>query len=193
MSLRDQLLAKGLVSHKQARISDQQSKRERKEAEGHQRRAHEVRAEEEARRKAEHEEDVRRKAEVRKANELRAEQEILGHRVRQIILANRLGGRGPIRYHHRRSGSALVGSVMVNERLAFSLRAGLAGIAELVDGASVSYVVVTRRAAEKLAEIAPETLMTWVQDTKGISTPEEAFEARMWESDLRARRVRGPE
>lgn len=189
MSLRDQLLAKGLVSQKQARASDQQAKRERKEAEGHQRRAHEVRAEEEARRTAEREAEARRKAEVRKANELRAEAEHHAVRVRQIVLANRLGGRGPIRYHHRRVDSPRLGVLMLNERLAFSLRAGMAGVAAVVEEQGVSYHVVTRRAAEKLAQVAPEALVAWVQDTQGISHPAEAFEARTWEADFRARRV----
>jgi hypothetical protein len=45
-------------------------------------------------------------------------------------------------------------------------------------------VVVTGKGARRLLEVAPERLVFYVEDTKGISDPSEQFLHRQWEASL---------
>lgn len=189
MSLRDQLVAKGIVSKKDARRVNQELREQRKQDQGaRDRKKHLERARADAE-KAEREEALQRRLIERKAREGVREAHELVHRVRQIVLANRLGVRGPIRFFHKRRDTARLGFLQVNEAIGRKLRAGEVSIAELDEGDAASWHVIPRRAAEKLAELEPDRLVFHVTDTAGISAASEAFWPKDWESDIGPHRL----
>jgi uncharacterized protein YaiL (DUF2058 family) len=191
MSLRDQLLAKGLVSKKDADRVNRELREQRKAAQGsreakaEQERAEKQRAEAEAAAKrAAHEAARKAHAEAQAAHEA-------VYRVRQIVLGNRMAARGPVPFHHRVHDGARIGRLQVKEELARDLRNGDAAIASLTkEAGGFDYVVVTRRAAEKLAELAPERLLHWSRDAGHLGDPSESLLLRTWESQLGPHRVR---
>lgn len=187
--MRDQLLAKGLVSSKRARQVDREARRERKKGHGNQARKRELEAAAAERERAEREarEAQRRRARA-EYEEQRAQME-RALQIRHTILGNRLKGGGPVPFYHREVDGPRILRLQVSERMAHALRAGEAAIVAHNDGREVEYVVVTRRAAEKLHELAPRLVVFWVQDLEGISEPDHAFAERGWEPSLRPRRA----
>lgn len=192
MSLRDQLLAKGLVSKKQARKVDRELKEARLSEQASRKSKSEVAAEEAARRAAEEAQVVARRLAERAAREAEtsaAEREL---RVRNLVTGNRLRpGRGQLFWHRSFDGRQAL-RIEVSTGMAFELRSGEAGIAALVrswEGADLEYVVISRKAALALAEVAPEHLVFFVADATGISEPDHAFLERRWEATLKPRRA----
>lgn len=191
MSLRDQLLAKGLVSKKDADRVNRELRQERKASQGareskaEQDRAEKQKAEAEAAAKRAAQEEARRAfAEAQAAHEA-------VHRIRQIVLGNRMGGRGPIPFHHRQHGSDRLACLYLKETLARDLRNGEAAIASLRrENGGYDYLVVTRRAAEKLMVLEPERVVHWVRDAAHLGDPAESLLTRSWESGLGPHRVR---
>lgn len=190
MSLRDQLLAKGLVSEKRAKQIDRELKSERKSEQGQRDRLAAAAAEAAAKAKADAEAAIEaRLAARREAEAARAAHE-LRYRVRQIVTANRLAARGPVPFHHRTIDGPRIGRLQVSEDVARELRAGRLAIAGYhLDNGTVEHVVVAKRAADKLAEIAPAALVFHVTDSSHFSDPSEAFLRRDWEPSLRPHRV----
>ena len=184
MSLRDQLIAKGLVSKKQARKANQDLKRRRKAEQGSRKRERELQRKREAEAKAEAE----ARSQARRERNVAQRQEEEARRGEQIVAGNRVGARGPIPFHFRKRDGKRLGRMSLSQRAAFELRCGRAGIAWLT---GEEYVVVTGKGARKLAEVAPERLVFWVEDTKGISDPSEQFLHRQWETALGPHRVTG--
>ena len=193
MSLRDQLLAKGLVSKKRAKHIDRELKKDRKKKQSRRKKKkqaeREQQAAEEARLEAEKE---RRSAARRAAAEARELQETIT-RIRSLILGNRIRSRGRVPYWHRarRDGTELR-RLEVHERVAWKLRAGELAIAALPRGLGEEpdYHVINAGAARELLEVAPDTIVTFVTDTAGISAPDERFLEPEWEISLRPHRVR---
>lgn len=191
MSLRDAFVAKGLVSKKRAREVSRELKEERKQAQGHKKSKKARRAEQqsqaaraEAAAKAERTAAREADAEARDAHEMR-------YRVRDLVRAHRLGGRGPIPFHHRSFGSSRVGTLQLRESLARDLRAGRAAVAAYVDddGTTV-HAVIGEAGARKLDLFAPEALVHWVRDPSALDDPAEVLGRPAGEVDLRAHRVR---
>ena len=190
MSLRDQLIAKGLVSKKQARKATQELRKERKSKQGKRRRKKHVERETAAAEKVARE---TREAERRKARDedaSRREQHELVFRVRDLIRNNRIGGKGPVLFRFRMIGSTMVGTLKLPVALARDLRVGKAAIAGCRLGGEVEHHVVSVAAAEKLAEVSPESLVFFVRDLEHLGDPAQAFAERTWETELGPRRLR---
>lgn len=189
MSLRDQLIAKGLVSSKRAKQLDREQREERRKQKGSRPSQRELEALAAERERAERE---AREAERRRARAEYAEQRARMERalqVRNTILGNRLHGAGPIPFHHRDLDGRRIRRLHVSERTAHALRAGEVAIVAHHDGREVEYVLVPRRAAEKLDALAPHLVVFWVRDLTGIGDPDHAFAERAWEPSLRSRRA----
>ncbi|MBX2801617.1 MAG: DUF2058 domain-containing protein [Myxococcales bacterium] len=184
MSLRDQLLAKGLVSKKRARKAARELREARKAEQGSRRRQSELAREAEAQRQAEAEAEAERRRQELQAR--RAEREALEHRlrVRNLILGNRLpAGRGH-RFFHRVPDSAAVSELQVSSGIAMALRNGDAALVQHDHGTWLEVVVVRRRAAEALQQLAPERIVLFVPDAAGASAPDLAFHQRDWPTEL---------
>lgn len=193
MSLRDALLAKGVVSKKDADRVSRELREERKAEQGNRaRKSHEERAAAEA---AKAEQEARRLALIEARAAEAAVREAREHalRVKQIVLSNRLAGRGPVPFHYRVGDTPRVGRLMVHEAVARDLRNGEAAIAgfRTADGGWEHHVV-ARRAAEKLSVVEPLSLAHWVSDARHLSDPSEALLQRAWDTSLRPHRVREP-
>lgn len=190
MSLRDQLLAKGLVSKKDAQRVGRELKEERRQAQGQRRSKSELEAEERA---ARAEEAERARAEVlarRQEQEARRIALELPRRVRDLVRGNRIRpGRGQAFFHRGPDGVHLA-RTEVSSGTAYRLRCGELALAWLRPSSGDGEVVVIPRVtAERLLEIDPGAVLFLVSDTAGISDPAEAFAPRTWEPDLRAHRV----
>lgn len=190
MSLRDQLLAKGLVSKKDAQRAGRELKEERRHAQGSRKAKSEVAREE---RQARAEEAERSRAEIVARRQEQEAQRIaleLPRRVRDLIRGNRLRpGKGQAFFHRGPDGRHLV-RTEVSSGTAYRLRCGELALAWLQRGADDGEVVVIERsAADKLLELDATRVLFLVTDTTGISDPSEAFAQRTWEPDLRPHRV----
>ena len=190
MSLREQLLAKGLVSKKQARRAERELKQARKKKQGRRRKKAAVRAEQEA------EEAAARRAslEARRARKLEREeakaQVERALRVRNLVWGNRVqaGGKQPF-WHRSLDGRRLL-RMEVSRRAAEQLRRGELAIAAFDHGTRLEYVVLRGDAARKLRELGSGVVVFLVDDVKGILDPENDFLRRTWETDLRPHRKR---
>lgn len=190
MSLRDQLVAKGLVTKKDARRVEQQLREARKQAEGHKKSKRELEAEAAAARAAAEEAERQRKLAEKKARAAEREAKERALRLRQIIRRNTIRSAGRFRFYHRTLDGRHVHGLHVSERVAWKLRAGEAAIvADVEEGRDPQYVVVSARAAVKVGEIAPERVVHHVRDTRGLSAPEETLLAPDWDISLAPRRV----
>jgi uncharacterized protein YaiL (DUF2058 family) len=188
VSLRDQLLAKGLASKRDAQRVERELKQQRREAQGARRSKAEVEAEAraaaaaEAEAKAEALRAQRREAEARREaveRELRARNLIDAHRSRR--------GGGQAWWFRRPDGA--VERTEVSSGVAQQLRCGEAALVRHTLASGSDVVVVPREAAVRLLEIAPERVLCFVRDTAGISDPSERFLLRDWEPSLRPRRA----
>lgn len=194
MSLRDQLLAKGLVSKKRAQQVDRELKHARKAEQSQRKRKHVAETEEaraEAARKAaevEAREAARQQAAaVRAAHEHR-------YRVRQIVGHHRMGVRGTAAFHHRVGDTQRIACMRVSDAVVLELRGGRLAIAALQrDDGTWEHHLVSRQGALKLAEVAPESLVHWVTDLSHLNDPSQAPYQRTWETTGHPHRVRDPD
>lgn len=190
MSLRDQLLKKGLVDKKRARNVERELKRERKQKQSQRQKKREVEAaraqEEQARQDAVVAVRQQARAAARAARDA-VERE---SRLRHIALSNRIRSRGRVPFHHRATDGRRIHRLEVGERVAWKLRAGEAAIVALRYGErEPEYVVVHAGAAKALQEIDASVVVHLVTDTQGISAPDEAFLEPEWEISLRPRKA----
>ncbi len=192
MSLRDALLAKGLVKKQDVQRVERELKQERGKAQAHRRPQAEIEAEERAKRKAEEQAELQRKAEERRQREAAKEAVELALRVRQIIRTNRLRSRGPFRYFHRTLDPKVLGRLEISERIAWKLRCGECAVAADIDplNEKVEYVVISADAATRLSELRPAIVVHWVRDVRGIEDPSERLWKPEWEISLVPHRVR---
>jgi len=190
MSLRDQLVAKGLVSNKRKRDVERQLKKDRKRKQGNKRKQREVQAEAQARQAAE--DAARRDAAAQAKAVSAAEREAHEHthRVRQIVLGNRLGGRGRVRFFHRVGDTGRIRRMELKEPMVRDLRMGRSAIVGFFDdaGEPVAHVV-PRKAAEKLVDVEPAAIWHWVRDGGALQDPAEAPLRVDWEPSVRPHRV----
>jgi uncharacterized protein YaiL (DUF2058 family) len=187
LSLRDQLLAKGLVSKKQAAKAKRDLKRSRKNSQGHQKKKRVVAEEEKE--AARHESAVKEAArlvaaQARKRAEAEMQRAIA---LRKIVLGQRIGVRGPLRFHHRPLLGTAVVRQQVSEAAARALRAGAMGIVAM-RGREVEYFVLARAAVQEVLKLAPALVVFFQPDGDGADDTEFAFTERTWDADLRARR-----
>ncbi len=191
MSLRDQLVAKGLVSKKRARKVEREIKQERKQAAAHRPKKRDLEREAEARQAAEAEAaDAARRA-AHEARQAAREARERALQVQNLLKGNRLAlGRGH-RFWFRRPASPRVSEVQLSSGLAHQLRAGEAALALLVHPTGDEEVVaIPKSAAKRLQQLAPHQIAFFVQDTTGISAPDLALHQRDWEAELGPRRAR---
>ncbi|TVQ91088.1 MAG: DUF2058 family protein [Deltaproteobacteria bacterium] len=190
MSLRDQLIKKGLVDKKRARTLDREAKRERKAKQSQREKKKVVERREQARREAELKAAAEARALARKEAELRREAAELPARVRQKIRANLIRARGPIPFHAVGPDGRTVHRLEVHERVAWKLRAGEAAIAALQwPERPPELVVISADAAGELRELDPSSICFLVTEVRGISAPELALPEPVEELDLRPRRA----
>lgn len=189
MSLRDQLLAKGLVSGKRARRIDQEEKRERKQEKGNKKRRRELEREARAREEAENaaREAARREARAEYAAQKERMERAL--QVRNLILGNRIPSRGSVPFHHKDLDGRRLLRLDVSSGVAHQLRCGEAAVVADHAGPELRYVVVGRRAAERIVELAPRLVVFWAREAEGLRQPDLAFLQRDWEPSLRPRRA----
>ena len=184
-SLRDQLVAKGLVSKKNARKASQELRSERKKRQGTKPKARDLRREAQEQLQAEQQAKAGRLAAARRLSEsarLELERRL---RVRTIILGNSIRSRGPIRYFFKRRDGRRLDFVDVSELVAWKLRCGEAALAETPaeDGATVQ--IISRAGAQRLLEIEEGSyLLAYTTDTQGISDPSEDFLRPEWDISL---------
>lgn len=189
MSLRDQLVAKGIASKKDATRVDRELKADRKAEQANRKRKSALEAEARAAQEAEAEARLAEAKAARDARQARKDAAERALRVRNVIQGNAVRAGGGQPFWHRSLDGRFLLRIDVSSGVAFQLRCGQAGIAALVlsDGAP-TYRVITKGGAHKLRDIAPEHLVFFVDDPSGISAPDLAFLSRRWESSLRAHR-----
>lgn len=187
MSLRDQLLKAGVVSKKAHAAAERAKKKERKKKQGNRDRKSQIAKAEAARREREQAEALQERRERREKLDAEREEREHALRVKQIVLGNAVRGRGKQHFWVRRPQSNELVRLAVHERIAFKLRCGELGVVGLAGGEPV---VVARRAVDKLREIEPTAVWFAVDDTTGLSAPEEAFMVPDWDISLVPHRVR---
>ncbi len=185
MSLRDQLLAKGLVTKKQARKADQEKRRAQKAKKGKKKRKKLLDSEARAATEASQQAKLAEKLAERRARETERERMERALQIRNTAIGNRLRSRGSYVFHHRSLDGTKLLRMCLSERMADQLRRGDAAIIG-IDG---QYFPITRRGAEKLDDLAPQLLVFWQRDTKTLSRPDQRPVKRDWEPSLNARRA----
>jgi uncharacterized protein YaiL (DUF2058 family) len=188
VSLRDALVAKGLVSKKDARRVNQEAQADRRAAQGARRAKSEVESEAAVALREAEEAAVRERAAARRARELAREADERAIQVRQLIRANQIRSRGKYRFYHRAVDGRRIARLEVSDHVAWALRCGECAVVAIFDGPEATYGVVNARAATRLLELAPERVVHFVVDTKGLSDPAEALITPEWEISLRPRR-----
>ncbi|MFM2163143.1 MAG: hypothetical protein RLZZ383_2655 [Pseudomonadota bacterium] len=193
MSFRDQFLKAGLIDKKSAAKIDRAAKEDRKAAQA----ARDPKTASERARQAAAEAERERRVAQAAADRARAEAERVAHetvhRIKQVAMAHRMAGRGPVPFYHRRLDSPALACLSLRESLARDLRNGGAAIVGFRDLGGFVYVVVPRRTAERLVTFAPEAIVHWAPTPDHLSDPAESLHLRLWETTLRPRRVRDEE
>ncbi len=190
MSLRDQLLQKGLVSKKQAQQAKRELKKARKQQQGARQKKKVVERETAAARQAREAAELEARQKRRLERDEAKDQVERVLRIRNLVRGNRVrvGGKQPF-WHHTVDGRHLL-RMHVSLSAAEQLRQGGLAIAGFDHGNRVEYFVVKGEAARKLRELGANSVVFLVDDMKGISSPEEQFLRRDWETDLRPHRKR---
>ena len=187
MSLRDQLLKAGLASKKDRQKAERALKKQRKRDQGHAKKKGALKREEAAAREAKRMADAATRRIAREANDAKRAAHEHQYRVGQLLDAHRLGSRGSFSFHVR-YGERVV-TLKVHPRMAESLRGGDAAVARTPTG---SFVLIARKGAEKLVAIAPEVVVFFQPNTKGLGRADMALapeDPDWWLPDLRARRA----
>lgn len=181
MSLRDQLLAKGIVKQKDAKRIERELKDERKAQQGARDRKHRIEAEERAKAEAETQRRTEERNQARKAAEIERERHELAVRVQNIIVGNRQKNTGPFVFHFKARDGRTVLRMGVHRRVAEALRDGRMGIACLDRGTHDEYVLLSGSGAQKLADVAPGLLVHFAQ---GPVAPGDGVYERDWEPTM---------
>ena len=191
MSLRDQLVAKGLVSKKKAKRVNRELKEARKADQGAKRRKSALAREAQQAREAEAEARLARRREERERTEAQREAIERRLRIKNLISGNsQRPGAGQPFWHRSIDGRYLL-RMAVSSGTALQLRRGEAAIAALPrPGDWMDYVIIPRHAAVRLEAFAPEHLVFFNHDAVGIAEPDAAPLVRQWEPSLQARRAR---
>ena len=185
MSLRDQLIAKGLATRKQAKKIDQETRLRRKAKKGKKKKRQVIEAAEEAARKAAKHKRLNDKRDARLARESERERMERALQIRNLILGNRIHAIGQQRFHHRSADGRLVLRLNTSPAMVERLRRGEAGIVS-ADGA---YVIISRQGAQKISDLAPHLLVFWEPETRGLSRPDAQPSPRDWPPEAGCRRA----
>lgn len=188
MSLRDQLLKKGLVSKKRARAVDQQAKRDRKANQGKKKRKRELKAEADAKTAAEANEKHAARKSAREASDAARDRYESALRVRNLILGNRMDNRGAHPFFHKAKDGVRLLKMSVHPRVAQELSRGNLAIAFLDQGNRESYVLVPRATAATLIELDASVVVHWSQGG-GPPDPSEAVFKGEWEPSIGPHRL----
>ena len=192
MSLRDQLLKKGLVSKKQAREANRELRKARKHRQGARQKKKTLEAEEQAAAAARAAETLEQRRQRRLEREEAKAQVERALRIRHLVWGNRVRVAGKQPFWHRSATDGLLLRMEVSLRAAEQLRRGELAIAAFDHGTRVEYVVIRSEAAHTLKQLGASCVVFLVEDRKGILEPDEAFLSRTWDTDLRPRRHRLP-
>jgi uncharacterized protein YaiL (DUF2058 family) len=190
VSLRDQLVSKGLASKKDAQRINRELKSERRIEQAQRKSKAELEAEEAAKRAEEEQQQLaQRQAERSAREEVRSATERT-LRVRSLISDNKLRpGSGQPFWHKGLDGQQLL-RMEVSSGIAYQLRCGQAGIAALQRQGWLDYVVIPAATVHRVRELAPEQVVFFVDDVAGISEPENRFLERKWDTSLEPHRAR---
>ncbi|MCA9568530.1 MAG: DUF2058 family protein, partial [Myxococcales bacterium] len=140
MSLRDQLVAKGLASSKDAQKARRDLKKQRKDDQGSKKRKGELRREQEAAAREEQEARRTERLEARKEREAIRDRHEHALRVRNLILGNRLKNRGDHPFHFVARDGRTILRMMLHRRVAEEIARGSVAIAWLDHGNRDEYV-----------------------------------------------------
>lgn len=188
MSLRDQLLKKGLASKKDARRVDQAARKQRKHEEGNARRKKALKREREAAEAAEKAAELEKRLRERAEREAARDRYEHALRVRNLVLGNRTTNRGDHRFFFRAEDKTTVREMRVQKPVAEALANGTLAIAWLDQGTRVDYVLINAAAAAKLHEAdAEHIVLHWAT---GARADHEQLLERDWDPSLRAHRQR---
>ena len=190
MSLRDQLLAKGLVSKKNVQKANRDLKKQRKKKQAQREKRKVVAAKEAAKEERFHTAKIEQRQKDRKERDELKEQVVRVQRVRQMVDGNAINHQGRTFFHFKKLGGRLIGRLEISEKIGWMLRCGEAAIAAYRIGDREVYKVIGAKSAKRLMEFAPENIVFFTSDTQGISNADEAFLVRKWETSLRARRLK---
>ncbi len=188
VSLRDQLLAKGLASKKDVQRVERELKHDRRDQQG----ARKPKSVLEAEQRAQAQAEAAAREEQRRLQRLEAaaRRDAVEHelRARNLIDAHRTR-RGTGQPWWLRTPEGTLERTDVSSGVAQQLRAGEVALVRLVRASGDDVVVLPREAALRLLAFAPERVLFLVRDTTGISDAAERFLARSWEPSWSARRA----
>lgn len=189
MSLRDQLLSKGLVKKADVRRAEQEAKRERKAEQGAKARKRILEQERKAAEQAEEQARQAQRLEDRKRAESQRDRHERALQVRNLILGHRMNNRGEQPFWYRGPDGRTVFRLKVHPRIAAELAAGNLAIARLDQGNRDEHVLIGKVGAEKLEAIgATEVLLHWAKDLPRDEA--DGLLQRDWEPSIRPHRVR---
>lgn len=190
MSLRDQLLAKGLASKKDARRVQRDLKKKRKSEQGSRKRKHVLAKEAQAaKRQAADARHAERQAERAQREQARDRYE-RALQIRNLLVGNRVRNKGEHRFHHLAVDRRTILTMHLHRKVADQLRLGALCIAVLDHGTRQEYVLIGSRTAERLEELGAADLL--VHRASGTSADHEALmPMREWDTSLVPHRVRG--
>jgi uncharacterized protein YaiL (DUF2058 family) len=191
VSLRDQLVAKGLASKKDAQRVNRELKAERRADQAQRKSKSELEAEAEALRAEAERQQLEQKRAEREAQQQARNEVERTLQVRSLLKDNKLRtGSGQPFWHKGIDGQQLL-RMEVSSGIAYQLRCGQAGIAALKHKEWLDYVVIPAATVHRLRELAPELVVFFVDDVTGISEPENRFLERKWDTSLRPHRFTG--
>lgn len=190
MSLRDQLLAKGIANKKNARRVAAQERKERKRRQGTKKKR--AAAEQEAQAAAEQAERERAAAVREQAQRTREALEAidLEHELHMVVEKNRVGRRGRVPFHHKALDGVHLRKIWIDEATARRLRTGqlaIGGYARL-DGTG-RYAIITAHAARLLTEKRPQMVLFWDHSALDATDPSLAAGTAVAEPSLRPHRT----
>jgi len=192
VSLRDQLLAKGLVTKKRVQQVERELKQERREQQSQRKAKRATEAELREAERAKVEAALAERRQRRLLHEEAKAQVERALRIRNLILGNQVKARGGQPFWHPSADGRELLRLWVSPGAAAQLRRGELGVAAMDHGHRVDYVLVRGEAARALHEMGAKALVFFVTDLAGISAPDLDFLRREWEPDLRSRRYRPP-
>lgn len=188
MSLRDQLLAKGLASKKDVRKANQQAKKKRKKDQGEKRRQSAVQAERQAAKQAAREAKQAARLEERQKLEASRDAYERALRIRNLVFGNRVTSRGDHPFFFKGPDGRTVHRMKVQRSTAQQLASGALAVVAFDLGNRVDFVLVGRNVAEKLQELdAGGLILHWAS---GEPDTGEGLLDRDWEPSLVPHRVR---
>lgn len=191
MSLRDQLLNKGLASSKDAKRVGRELKQSRKAKQGKRKKQSAVQREQQQTAREQQQAMLAARAKARLAREQAAEAALTRQRVLDMAKSHAIRSRGPVVMYHRALHGPQLMRIQVSQAVAHTLRCGEAAIVgtQASKKGSVNYWIVSKKAAARIEEIDPQAVVFWTRDTSGISSPEAAFLQPTWEGGFGGRRV----